>query len=210
MINKKEWFLKQHNQIYCFTDSVSLCKKLLSAGARIIQFRNKTLDNHVFYRIGKEIQSLIKSYQDIIFIINDRVDIAMQLKVDGIHIGQGDAHYPTVIKQAPAHMIIGVSVDNEEEAVTAEKAGASYVGAGSVFPTQTKEDVPVIGISGLKKIVDAVNIPVVAIGGISAGNITEVKKTGAQYYGIVSQINNAPDTQGAFKNLFRRMNRGNK
>jgi thiamine-phosphate pyrophosphorylase len=210
MKSKKELFLKGHNQIYCFADNLESCLKLLSAGARIIQFRNKTIDNFSFYQMAKKMLALVSSYQNAILIINDKVDIAVQLHADGIHLGQTDEPYSAVIKRIPDDMLIGVSVDNEQEAIQAEKAGISYVGAGSVFPSATKADAPVIGIVTLQKIVQAVNIPVVAIGGISLDNICQVRKTGVQYIGIISQINNDPDIPGKFRQFHTLVNRGKK
>jgi thiamine-phosphate pyrophosphorylase len=208
MMNKKEWFLKERNHIYCFADNIDICRKLLKAGARIIQFRNKTMGNHVFYNTAKQMQSLIRSYKNVIFIVNDRVDIALQLNADGVHIGTNDPSYKKVVKETPKDMIIGISVDNEKEAAAAENTGATYIGAGSVFPSKTKKNAPVIGIAGLQKIVHAVHIPVVAIGGISPDNLIKVKKTGIQYLGIISAINDSPDIQTSLKNMIAIMNRG--
>jgi thiamine-phosphate pyrophosphorylase len=210
MKSKKELFLRGKNQIYCFADNLALCQKLLAAGARIIQFRNKTADDRLFYQVAKEMLLLVRVYKHAILIINDRVDIALQLKADGIHLGQTDESYINVIKRIPDEMIIGVSVDNEREAIEAENAGANYLGAGAVFPTVTKPDAPVMGVAILRKIVQSVNIPVVAVGGISLDNINEVIKTGVPYIGIISQLNNDNNLPGKFRQFYALMNRGKK
>ena len=123
MKSKKELFLKRKNQLYCFADHPDLCKKLLEGGARIIQFRNKNADNDIFYITTKEMLSLVRLYEDAVLIINDQVDIAMEIKADGIHIGQNDSSYSNIIQQAPEDMIIGVSVDNEKEAMMLKRQG---------------------------------------------------------------------------------------
>lgn len=105
----------------------------------------------------------------------------------------------------PDDVIVGVSVDTVAQALDAQAAGATYLGAGSVFPTPTKTDAVVIGVDGLKHIVDAVSISVVAIGGIRLENIDQVAATGASYSAIISQINDAPDIATRFQAFGRAM-----
>jgi thiamine-phosphate pyrophosphorylase len=210
MKGKKELFLKGKNQIYCFADNLDIFSKLLAAGARIIQYRNKIVNDRVFYQTANEMLSLIRERNDIIFIINDRVDIALKVKADGVHIGKSDEPYSNIIQRVPEDIIIGVSVDNEHEAILAANAGATYLGAGAVFPTKTKAGVPVIGTDGLQRIVRSVHIPVVAIGGITPDNIHEVIKTGVQYIAMISNINDSDDIPAKFKVCSNLMNRGKK
>ena len=201
MNEKKSFFIRNKKEIYCFADNVSLCKKLLDAGAKVIQFRNKKIDDSAFQRVAREMLSLVRRYNNAVLIINDRVDIALEINADGIHIGQEDGDYQEIIRRAPDDMIIGVSVDTPEEAIDAERAGATYLGAGSAFPTPTKSDAVIIGTDGIRSVVQAVNIPVVAIGGISIENIRQVAETGAQYYAIISGINNAEDISARLNEL---------
>jgi len=200
MNEKKAFFITNKREIYCFADNVGLCRKLLDAGAKVIQFRNKKIDDSAFQNIAKEMLSLVRSYDNAVLIINDRVDIALEINADGIHIGQEDGDYQEIIRHAP-DMIIGVSVDTAEEAIDAERAGATYLGAGSAFPTPTKPDAVVIGIDGVRSVVQAVSIPVVAIGGISIENIRQVAETDAQYYAIISGINNAENISARLNEL---------
>jgi thiamine-phosphate pyrophosphorylase len=189
------------SRIYCFADNLPLCKKLLDGGAKIIQLRDKYSDDNAFYHSAKEMLSLVRHYDDAIFIINDRVDIALEINADGIHIGQEDENFYNVLRRVPDEMIVGVSVDNAPQAIEAEKAGASYIGAGSVFPTPSKSDAKLIGINALRDIVKSVNIPIAAIGGITLNNIREVMETGVQYFAMISEINTAKDISARLKEL---------
>lgn len=200
---KKQIFQTKKYELYCFADSLSICKQLLEGGVRVIQFRHKHLDDEAFYRLSLDMLNLTKNYDDGIFIINDRVDIAIDIHADGIHVGQEDEDYRQVIQRVPDHMIVGVSVDTVQEAIDAQQAGADYVGAGAAFPTPTKSDAKVIGLDTIREIVKSIHIPTVAIGGISLENIHDVMTTGAQYYAIISQINNAPDIPIRIKQFYQ-------
>ena len=208
MKNKKSFFSTQKRDIYCFADTLPLCNELLNAGAKIIQLRNKHLDEAAFYDLATAMLAQVKRYNDAILIINDRVDIALDIGADGIHIGQEDESYHEVIGRMPTDMIVGVSVNCVDQALDAQNAGADYVGAGAVFPTSTKPDADLISLDELYRIVQAVSIPVVALGGISIDNIHQVFKTGAQYYGIISAINNVEDISARFNKFFNILVKG--
>lgn len=198
-MKKRYIFSKDKKDIYCFADTIWLCKTLLESGAKIIQLRSKTIDDGTFYNTAKKMLSVVRSYDETALIINDRVDIAIDIGADGVHVGRQDENYHEVIKRVPEKMIVGVSAKTPEEAVDAELAGAAYLGVGAVFPTSTKKDTQVIGLDGLSKAIKAVNIPVAAIGGISLDNIHKVIKAGANYFAVVSQINNAKDIFGRLR-----------
>ena len=198
--DKKQLFLKNDKKgIYSFADTPELCKTLLDSGARLLQFRAKNVDDRTFYKTAKKMLSIIRTYDDAVLIINDRVDIAIALAADGIHIGQKDESCARVIKRVPEDMIVGVSVKTTKDALKAEHAGATYLGAGAVFPTETKPESQVIGIQGLSSIVKAIHIPVVAIGGISLDNVQQVFKAGAHYCAVISQINNSNNIAASLK-----------
>ena len=201
MRRPKEIFLSNPSRIYCFADTVEMGRKLLDAGARIIQLRNKTADDLTFIKIAKEIQSLQRLYEDTVFIINDRVDIAVEIGADGVHVGQEDEDFRNVRRRLPEDMIVGVSARYPNLAAEAEETGATYVGAGAVFPTPTKPDATVIGMEGLRAVVEAIRIPVVAIGGITAQNVRGVCRSGVRYAAVISDINAAPDAAAAFRRL---------
>jgi len=194
MKSKYPVFNRNQRSLYCFADSLPLCQSLLDGGARIIQLRAKDLNDSSFRELAEEMQAMIRSYPvPATFIINDRADIALDLSVDGLHLGQGDSDYRRVIKAAPPEMIVGVSVHTAAQAVEAQVAGATYVGAGAVFSTSTKSDALIIGLDELERIVAATEIPVVAIGGIGYENIGQAVKAGAHYFAIISDINQSTD-----------------
>ena len=169
----------------------------LKAGARIIQFREKRMNGRDLYETAKRIRKLCNDY-GAIFIVNDRLDIAILSEADGVHVGKEDP--PAERIREVFDGIIGVSVDNVKEAKEAEKY-ADYVGAGSVFPTKTKPDAKeVIGLEGLRRIKEAVKIPVVAIGGINRENIEEVAKI-ADAVAVVSAVAASTNPYEAAKEL---------
>jgi len=208
MKNRKSYFSNQAMGLYCFADTLAICEKLLDGGAKIIQLRNKFLDDSSFCALAKEMLSRVRRYDHAILIINDRVDIAMEIGADGVHIGQGDENHQAVIRRMPDDMIVGISAGSVREALEAEQAGATYVGAGAVFKTSTKPDADVIGPEAVADIVKAVDIPVVVLGGISLNNIRQVMKTGAQYYGVISQINDAEDISARLNEFFTEIEKG--
>ncbi len=202
---KHQRWQRQALELYCFADSLPLCARLLDAGASIIQLRAKKLADSEFLRLALDMQQLIREHPaDAVFIINDRVDIAFEIKADGVHIGQNDMNFQEVLQAAPEGMAVGVSVHDAGQAIRAERAGAAYVGAGAVFATPTKPDAVVIGLEELRRISTSISIPVVAIGGIGLDNISRVKEHGADYFAVISEINEADDIAlriSEFKNM---------
>ena len=132
-----------------------------------LQLREKNLSEQAFLEEAKEIQKLCREYK-VPFIINDNVDLALEIDADGVHVGQSDMEADDVRAKLGPDKIIGVSAQTVEQAVLAEKRGADYLGVGAVFHTNSKADVAEVSRETLKAICDAVDIPVIAIGGISA------------------------------------------
>ena len=156
-----------------WTGRQSLAKQVESAlkgGATCVQLREKNLDYEGFLAEAVEINKLCKKYK-VPFIVNDNVEIAIKSGADGVHVGQDDMQAGDVRKKIGDDMILGVSAHNVNEALTAEKNGADYIGAGAVFGTSTKTNVSAMSYDTLKDICFAVSIPVVAIGGINENNI---------------------------------------
>lgn len=207
-MNNKEIFYTYKNSLYCFADNLKLCKELLDAGVKIIQFRNKEIDDDTFYSTAKQMFALVNKYHEVIFFINDRVNIALEIRAHGIHIGQEDDEYEKVIDRIPENMIVGVSAKTHEDAKRAEQAGATYIGVGAAFPTTTKENAIVIGLENLSEIINSVEIPVAAIGGINLENLSLVQKAGADYFAIVSDINNADNISKKIKQYNTLIERG--
>ena len=165
----------------------SQVEKALQGGATFIQLREKKMDEGSFLEEAKEIQKLCRQYQ-VPFVINDNVDIAARIDADGVHVGQSDMEAGDVRKKLGPDKIIGVSAQTVEQALRAQEHGADYLGVGAVFPTGSKEDATEVSHETLKAICDAVDIPVIAIGGINSGNVSELRGTGICGVAVISAI----------------------
>lgn len=159
----------------------------LKGGATMIQIREKDLDENTFLKEAEQIQSLCAKYC-VPFIVNDNVELAVKIGADGVHVGQSDMAAKDVRALIGKDKILGVSAQTVEQAIEAQKCGADYLGTGAIFPTGSKDDAQVLGVQTLKEICSAVNIPVVAIGGISKDNILELKKSGIAGVSVISAI----------------------
>lgn len=175
-------------------------EKALKGGATFIQLREKNLDDESFYKEAVEIQSLCKKYH-VPFVINDNVDIAVKINADGVHVGQSDMEALDVRAKLGSDKIIGVSAQTVEQALLAEKHGADYLGVGAVFPTGSKDDADDVSHETLKAICDAVNIPVIAIGGITYDNVRKLSGTGIVGIAVISAIFGAGDIEKATDEL---------
>lgn len=159
----------------------------LKGGVTCVQLREKELDEEEFLKEAIELAVLCKQY-NVPFFINDNVDIAIKCDADGIHVGQEDMEASKVRQRVGDDMMIGVSVHSVEEAIEAVKNGADYLGVGAMFSTSTKSDVSVLSKETLKDICQAVDVPVVAIGGIHKSNISQLSDTGVDGVALVSAI----------------------
>lgn len=176
-------------------------KAAIKGGVTLVQLREKDVSSLDFYNIALTMKDLTHRY-DIPLIINDRLDIALAIDADGLHIGQEDLPLEVARKVLGKDKILGYSVTSVEEAVYGEKSGADYLGAGPVFPTGSKLDaVSPIGIETLKRIRERVAIPVVGIGGIGASNIREVRSSGVAGVSLISAILGYDDIEGAARDL---------
>ena len=166
----------------------------LKGGATCVQLREKELDDENFLNEAMEISSLCRQY-GVPFFINDNVEIAIKCHADGIHVGQDDMEASQVRQRVGDDMIIGVSVHSVEEALEAVKNGADCLGVGAMSSTSTKTDVSVLPKETLCDICAAVDIPVVAIGGIGKSNISQLAGTGVDGVALVSAIFAADDIE---------------
>lgn len=176
---------------------IYIAKKALLGGAKIIQLRDKQKSGGELFVIAQEIRSLCIQ-NNAMFIVNDRLDIALAAKANGVHLGQDDLPLIAARKLAPRPFIIGVSVGSVEEAVMAEKDGADYIGVGPIYPTGTKADAgPVVGPELIRIIKKEVSIPIVAIGGINLSNAKDVIAAGADWIAVISAVICSPDIAAA-------------
>lgn len=166
----------------------------LKGGVTCVQLREKELDEDEFLAEAIEIAALCKQYH-VPFFINDNVDIAIKCKADGIHVGQEDMVATQVRQKVGEDMMIGVSVHSVEEALDAVKNGADCLGVGAMFSTSTKTDVDVLPKEVLRDICEAVDVPVVAIGGIGKTNMSELAGTKVDGVALVSAIFAADDIE---------------
>lgn len=175
-------------------------EKALRGGATFVQLREKSLDMESFVAEARQIKILCEKYH-VPFVINDNVDVALAVDADGVHVGQGDMAASDARKKLGTGKLIGVTARTVEQAVTAWKQGADYLGVGAVFATSTKGDAKEISHGTLKEICRSVSIPVVAIGGICAANVMELKGTGIEGVAVVSAIFASEDIEMAAREL---------
>lgn len=206
---------KRTLELYAVTDRswlkgetlYSQVEKALKGGATFVQLREKNLDEDEFLKEAIDIKELCKKF-NVPFVINDNVDIALRMDADGVHVGQSDMEAFDVRKRLGDGKIIGVSAQTVEQAILAEKHGADYLGVGAVFHTGTKLDASDVSKETLKKICEAVNIPVIAIGGINKDNVLELSGSGICGIAVISAIFKEKDIEGAtaeLKKITRKM-----
>nr|WP_259545466.1 thiamine phosphate synthase [Heyndrickxia oleronia] len=194
-------------QLYLVTDEqtseeelLPIVEKAVLGGVTAVQLREKHSEGKIFLEKAIKLKQLLAKF-DVPLIINDRVDIALAVNAEGIHIGQKDLPLVEVKKIIPNSMIVGVSVQTEEQALVAQKEGADYIGVGTVFPTTTKPDAITMSFATLRKIVQAIHIPAVAIGGISLENVHQLSNVGVSGISVVSAIMKADDPKSAAQML---------
>ena len=178
-------------------------EKALKGGVTFVQLREKALDEQAFLEEAKEIQKLCAKYH-VPFVINDNVEIAAQIGADGVHVGQSDMEAGDVREKLGLDRIIGVSAQTVEQAVRAQERGADYLGVGAVFPTGSKADAVEVSHETVRAITEAVDIPVIAIGGITKDNVSELSGSGISGIAVISAIFAQEDIEGAARVLKER------
>jgi thiamine-phosphate pyrophosphorylase len=179
---------------YLVTDSglskkgtLSDVREAVESGCRIVQYREKARSTKAMVEEASEIKRICSGRA--IFLVNDRIDVALAVDADGIHIGQDDMPLETARRLLGENRIIGLSVHNREEAIRAEKAGADYVGLGPIFDTATKKDAGEgVGPLKIREVKAATQLPVVAIGGINKENCESVIQNGADSLVAISAV----------------------
>ena len=179
---------------------IDVVRESLDGGVTFLQLREKDLDEARFLDEAKDIKTLCHAY-GVPFLINDNVDIALAVGADGVHVGQSDMEAGDVRAKLGPDKIIGVSAQTVAQALQAEAHGADYLGVGAVFPTGSKADAKEVEWDVLRDICQAVSIPVVAIGGITQENVTELAGTGICGVAVISAIYAQEDIPAAAKNL---------
>lgn len=192
--------IKHKFSMYLITDEKAclgkdLCKcveESIKGGANIVQLREKNMDTRDFYKRAVEIKEICHRY-NVPFVINDRIDIALAVDADGVHLGQSDMPIKKAKEILGHNKIIGISAGNLQEAKEAQIEGADYIGVGAIFSTSTKKDADCIKKEEIKKITDNLHIPVLAIGGIKSDNVEYLRDTGIDGICVISDILNSDD-----------------
>ena len=175
-------------------------EQAILGGCTVVQLREKDMSSRNFYETAVGLRQLTKKH-DIPLIINDRIDIALAVGADGVHIGQSDIPAAIARRIIGEDMALGVSAGSVEEALQAVADGADCLGIGAMFPTGTKEDAHIVTMDELRRIREAVSVPVVVIGGINRGNAAVFKAAGVDGLAVVSDIIAQPDITAATKEL---------
>ena len=195
--------------IYVITDAalqrgrshVQVAAQAIRGGADVIQLREKQMSTRDLVRTGQELRDLTRSTGTLL-IVNDRIDVALAIDADGVHVGQDDMPCSIARRILGPNKIVGVSAATPEEARLAEREGADYLGVGAIYSTATKLDAGAsTGPALISEIKKAVDLPIVAIGGINVHNAAETILYGADGVAIVSAVVGAPDVRQATESL---------
>lgn len=205
---------KEQMKLYAITDRQWLngrdfyeeIENALKGGATFLQLREKNATHEEIVKAASRIKKIASRY-NVPFVIDDDVYAVIESGADGVHIGQSDMDYEKARQILGKDRIIGMTAKTVEQAVNAEKLGADYIGSGAVFGTTTKKDAAALSKEQLIKITNAVNIPVVAIGGITRDNMDYLKDTGVDGVAVVSAIFAADDVYEAAKMLRAKVDR---
>ncbi|MDS5379128.1 thiamine-phosphate pyrophosphorylase [Streptococcus pneumoniae] len=181
-----------------YQDSVeSFLEKVETAcrsGVTIVQLREKNLTTNQYYQLAKQVKEITDAYQ-VPLIIDDRLDICLAVDAAGLHIGDDELPVSVARQVLGPEKILGVTAKTIKRALEAETSGADYLGTGAIFPTTTKENAPITLISTLKTICQTVDIPVVAIGGLTSENIDQLMGTGIAGVAVVRDLMQAEDIE---------------
>jgi thiamine-phosphate pyrophosphorylase len=195
--------------LYLVTDSAlsggrsnsQVVEAAIRGGVTVVQYREKNASTRQMVEEARQIAGICRQH-GVAFIVNDRVDVALAVDADGVHVGQDDMPAALARQLIGPRKILGVSVENIAQAQAAAAAGADYVGASPIFATPTKPDAPQpMGIAGLRLLAQSCPIPIVAIGGMNASNVAEVIRSGAAGIAVVSAVVSAEDVERAARQL---------
>lgn len=180
-----------------FEELLEKTEEALKAGVKLVQYRDKDISTKLMCDRAEMLSNLCKNY-NAIFLVNDRVDVAMAIDADGVHVGQDDMDCSLARNLLGADKIIGVSTKTLEESKKALDDGADYLGCGAIYSTSTK-DTSVLSISALKQIKDNINLPIYGIGGINTENITNELKDLLDGVAVITAILNSDNIKESIK-----------
>lgn len=177
---------------------------VIAGGGRLVQFREKEWPLRRCLPLLEDLRRRAKQ-AGIGFVVNDRLDLALAVEADGLHLGQDDLPASVARRLLPPSMFLGVSTHSLEQARQAEREGADYVAVGAIFPTSTKPEFQLVGLDLLRKVRGQVRAPLVAIGGITAGNAAQAIEAGADGVAVISAVCGARDPAEATRRLLERI-----
>jgi len=183
--------------------TVEIVEAAIEGGVDVVQLREKDSPASERYELGQELRELTAD-ADVSLIVNDRIDLASAIDADGVHLGETDLPIAVARDQLGPDAIVGRSVATPEAAVAAEEAGADYLGVGAIYPTDSKDKPPEesdLGPEGIAAVRDAVSIPIVGIGGVTAENAADVTAAGAEGVAVITAITQADDPAAATAEL---------
>lgn len=190
--------------------TLDVVRAAVRGGVTCVQLREKRCSTREFFQEAEAVKQFLES-ADIPLIINDRLDVALAVGADGVHLGQKDMPLTSARAIAGDHLIIGISVESTADAVEAEKNGADYLGVSPIYDTPTKTDTaPALGLGGLSEIRQAVSLPLVGIGGLDENSVGAVIQNGADGVAVVSAIVAADDPEAASRRLYHAIQRSRK
>lgn len=193
-------YLVTDQQLMSTENLETAVEKAIEGGVTMVQLREKSSSARGFYEQAIRIRKITERYK-VPLIVNDRIDIALAIGANGIHIGQSDIPALVARKIIGKDMLLGVSVSTVREALQAQQDGADYLGVGAMFPTGTKEDAQAVSLEELRHIRQSVSLPIVAIGGINKKNIAAFQGIGVDGLAVVSAIISQPDIKSAAEEL---------
>ena len=179
---------------------LEVAAQLIRGGARIIQLRDKIQSKRELLPIAQQLKSLCSEH-DVLFIVNDYLDLALAIDADGLHLGQDDLPVRVARRLLPIDKLLGCSVASVKQAITAKSEGADYIAVGAIYPTESREATEVVGLEGLRLINKQAGLPLVAIGGITADNVTEVLASGAGSVAVISALMEAESPEEAARQI---------
>jgi thiamine-phosphate diphosphorylase len=177
-------------------DLETVLDAVLAGGAGMIQLREKTWPSGTVFPLAQRLRARCRA-AGVPFIVNDRVDLALAVEADGVHLGQEDLPPAAARALLTPGMVLGLSTHSVEQAQAAQAAGADYVAVGSMFPTATKPEFQLVGPALARRVRPLVRVPLVAIGGITPDNVGEVMAAGADGVAVISAVCGAPDPAAA-------------
>jgi len=179
---------------------IDVASQAIQGGAKTIQLRDKLQSKRELLPIAQQLRNLCAEH-DVLFIVNDNLDLALATDADGLHLGQNDLPIGVARKLLPIDKILGCSITTVNQAIAAQSEGADYIAVGSIYPTTSKETVEVVGLDRLRQIRQAVTLPLIAIGGITKDNVAEVMAAGADSVAVISAVVQAEDVEEAAREL---------